>query len=367
MTTPRRSVVVLGRLAIVAVVVATAAAALGGAELAVRWRDAKRDGVPARMPTLYYRHQRLGFALVRDTSYGRWVHVDSLGLRGPEATWRKAPGTLRILALGASTTFDMGVSADSLAWPAQLGRRLTASLGRPVEVLNAGTPGYHLSQNIPRLHEELAGLDPDLVLVLHGHNELYTTWPADAEIDPRRPQASPAVSAIAQWLESHSLLYAKLAYAAQMRTFGSAAPATGARPVRGPAALDSSAARWRRDLRLLLATAQIHGLRVAFLEPPHISGSGTVTESDSALAALWQRAMPKAASADAVLAGYERFWRIAAEEAARAGIPTVPSREMGLRGAEWYVKDDPIHFNDRGATKYADALAPLVAKVLSER
>lgn len=47
-----------------------------------------------------------------------------------------------------------------------------------------------------------------------------------------------------------------------------------------------------------------------------------------------------------------------------AGAAVVPSRTMGLRGPEWYVAGDPIHFDDRGAGRYAAGLVADVTGLL---
>jgi len=74
--------------------------------------------------------------LVRDG----FVQHNSMGHRGPEISALPPSGTVRVLALGESTTYGWGVKDPRRAWPAQLGRILTRSAGRSVEVINAGLP-----------------------------------------------------------------------------------------------------------------------------------------------------------------------------------------------------------------------------------
>jgi hypothetical protein len=63
-------------------------------------------------------------------------------LRGEAFDPQPSPGTLRLLALGDSTTFGWGVE-DGESWPAQLQGWLAAE-GYAVEVLNGGVPGQSL-------------------------------------------------------------------------------------------------------------------------------------------------------------------------------------------------------------------------------
>ncbi|GAB5554033.1 MAG: hypothetical protein Sapg2KO_36240 [Saprospiraceae bacterium] len=71
-------------------------------------------------------------------------HVDSvlqnnsLGYRNPEFSLKKDSNTLRILALGGSTTYGFLNRDPKQTWPAILENKLDAALDQPVEVINAG-------------------------------------------------------------------------------------------------------------------------------------------------------------------------------------------------------------------------------------
>lgn len=71
-------------------------------------------------------------------------HVDSvlqhnsLGYRNPEFEVKKDSNTLRILALGGSTTYGFLNKNPESTWPAILEDKLEATLNQPVEVINAG-------------------------------------------------------------------------------------------------------------------------------------------------------------------------------------------------------------------------------------
>ena len=104
---------------IVMTLFAVTATSIAG-ESYLRYREQHRATFDGIMPTLFYRHSRLGHALVRDFEYFGRIHIDREGFRGPEVALAKAPGVTRIMVVGSSTTFDPGVSHDSLAWPARL-------------------------------------------------------------------------------------------------------------------------------------------------------------------------------------------------------------------------------------------------------
>lgn len=90
---------------------------------------------------------------------------DGLGLRDDDVSRAKPAGTERIVAIGDSFTFGVGVQQRD-AWTEVLQRRLGERRGHPVEVVNAGFASGH----DPTMYEEwIAGaglaLDPDRVIV----------------------------------------------------------------------------------------------------------------------------------------------------------------------------------------------------------
>jgi hypothetical protein len=70
---------------------------------------------------MYMPHPSLGFVLRPgyDSAGPCQIHVNSLGLRGPEVDPVKPPGVFRIVCLGGSTTFGTGASRDAATYPGQ--------------------------------------------------------------------------------------------------------------------------------------------------------------------------------------------------------------------------------------------------------
>ncbi len=79
--------------------------------------------------------------------------------------------SLRILAIGSSSTEGIGASAPGLTYPAQLQTRLAARLGRKVEVDNAGVGGETVAATVVRLKAALKAGKPDLVIWQVGTND----------------------------------------------------------------------------------------------------------------------------------------------------------------------------------------------------
>lgn len=93
------------------------------------------------------------------------------GFRPVRLAVPKPPGTLRVFALGGSTTYGLYVGAGD-AFPAVLATKLRERFpGRAVEVVNLGCPGF-ASDRVVALLPRVLELEPDLLILLAGHNEM---------------------------------------------------------------------------------------------------------------------------------------------------------------------------------------------------
>jgi len=91
------------------------------------------------------------------------VHINALGLRGPEISRTPPPGRTRILALGDSMTFGFYLG-EGETWPARLEALLRAER-RDVEVVNGGVGGWTISSETLFLEERALALAPAQVVV----------------------------------------------------------------------------------------------------------------------------------------------------------------------------------------------------------
>lgn len=117
-----------------------------------------------RDPELFWRYRPSRVIDGRFLKPGRYT-INSQGYRGPEFSVEKPAGVTRIVCLGESNTFGLGV-ADDTAWPRQLERQLNAldPEGRSWEVLNLGVTSYSTVQGVRQARRELPRLRPDIVL-----------------------------------------------------------------------------------------------------------------------------------------------------------------------------------------------------------
>src|SRR5205823_4511349 len=126
---------------------------------------AARSRVEAK--ELFLEHSILPFVLrpgARVPYMDTVAEVNASGFRGPEL---RADTPLRILAVGASTTFDTGVTSNAATWSQRLEDGLGASLPG-TEVVNGGVPVYNLWANYLKyvLYDRYA--QPDVVLIYQG-------------------------------------------------------------------------------------------------------------------------------------------------------------------------------------------------------
>lgn len=179
----RRAALWLGSLLLTALLLeggarlALLALGAGGAPIELGWQVG--EGRAARVrDLLYVPDPQLFFRLAPNLDLAETgnprifdLHTDSRGLRGPEVSLPRPPGTYRVLAVGDSCTFGSGAGqADT--WPAQLQKQLSAA--RPdlhVEVINAGVPGFSSYQALRYLETEGFGLEPDAVVFTSAVND----------------------------------------------------------------------------------------------------------------------------------------------------------------------------------------------------
>jgi len=83
----------------------------------------------------------------------------------------KPNGAIRIVCLGSSSTWGEGCKDRAQeSYPSQLVSILANCSSGPVEVINAGVPGYRLTQLRIYFEQILSGLEPDILILYFGGN-----------------------------------------------------------------------------------------------------------------------------------------------------------------------------------------------------
>ncbi len=115
-----------------------------------------------------------------------WGTINELGLRGPAPPLEKPPGTLRVLFIGDSTVYGVGIPEAATLYSTAVASLAARLPQREIDYLVGAIPGYS-SYHSRIMLERLLPYDPDVVVFYVGaHNDhsrgrYYT----DSEI-PRR-------------------------------------------------------------------------------------------------------------------------------------------------------------------------------------
>ena len=110
------------------------------------------------------------------SQYSKSVNINSIGLRGPEIEHKQLDVT-RILMLGGSTTFGWYALDDNGTIPHYLQKKLNQDQ-KKFEVINAGHLSAASAFETKFLKENL-NLEPDIVIVYDGHNDMTTPLSID--------------------------------------------------------------------------------------------------------------------------------------------------------------------------------------------
>ncbi|MHC5209439.1 MAG: GDSL-type esterase/lipase family protein [Planctomycetota bacterium] len=248
------------------------------------------------------------------------------GLRDHDFELAKQPGEYRVVAIGDSFTFGVGVQLED-CWTEQLERRLVAETDGPVEVINAGfTSGYHPTLYRPWIVKDGVELQPDVLIVglclndMHPNVELYA-------YEVERPELP--LGGVSRLLNAVQIARAR----------GEAAPR---QPLPFAEIVDEDPALWdatQAALRHCKAVLDAAGIRFVVVPFPMLSGLG---EAD----------YPYAPLLDMVTAFCDR-----------EGIEHVDlaPKFLGLRDEEFWVHPTDQHPNDRGHALIAEGIAEFLA------
>jgi len=105
------------------------------------------------------------------TTYGKQVHTNSVGFRDRDFQIPKPLSGYRILVLGDSFTWGVGLEIEQTV-SKNLERRLNERSSRRIEVLNASVPGTNTVQQLTLLKSKGLTYQPDLILLTYNLNDI---------------------------------------------------------------------------------------------------------------------------------------------------------------------------------------------------
>jgi lysophospholipase L1-like esterase len=106
---------------------------------------------------------RSGYAPLR-TGRRERQPINALGYRDLERVQPKPAGVRRLVCLGDSFTWGVGILFDD-AWPQRVERTLTRTRGERWEAVNLAEPGMNAVEQVRRLESEGLGYGPDVVVL----------------------------------------------------------------------------------------------------------------------------------------------------------------------------------------------------------
>lgn len=331
-------------------------------------RAAKFDTELRGLLELYRRHPFLNTSPREGQSvaaFGKQASFSSLGYRSPERGVEKPSGTTRILCAGGSTTFDILSANDSKTWPWRM-EEILRERGLDAEVFNAGFPGWTSLENLISLSIRDLDLEPDIVVLYQGINDLQPASHRPFDSQYERGHADEAVRALGfdlqplKWYE-RSLLVEK----ARELVVGKRDPW---QRLQSPSAPDNALTElpaealetFERNIRSFVAVAIAGGSRVVLVTQPMRIRSEHV-DADEAYLAQWILGLdPVAAPAE-----LERFNTVLREVSM-----TGPASLADVAGqVAWEERDfdDPMHFSPDGSARMARTMVDAVEKILEER
>jgi lysophospholipase L1-like esterase len=293
---------------------------------------------------------------------GHVVHFNARGQRVTnvrDVAVPKPEGTYRIVCEGGSTTFDLLSPDDAGTWPARLGRLL-----RPrADVVNAGFPGWTSLESLVSLETRDLDLQPDLVVVFSGVNDLqpaghvpfapdYTA--GHAEILPRVTGVVPVPLSLVSRLVFVEWLRGRLK--ARDAPEGGEGYAPSYEWTGGPKRDDIPAeavAVYERNLRSTIAVAASGGARTLL-----VAQKARLRAGREASDRVWLEGWTPGLTPTGYLAGLARYNAVA-RRLGDEGIALFLDPFAGEAFGDAHFQD-PVHFSPAGSELFAKSLVAYV-------
>lgn len=342
---------------LIALTVGSVVVLLLAAEGAIRIRQTLRYGSAATVDEYYTVDPKLDLRVpIANMSKGH-VSVNSLGFRGPEIAMPKPPGLVRVAYLGASTTWCAEVSGNDYVWP----HIATASIASAYpdtrfDYVNGGVPGYTVSSSLKNLERRIAPLDPDVIVIYEGINDLSGEL---REAAVRQGIVADAKPPETSWIARYSVLWNLVDK--NLRVMASQREA---RKNQGRVAIDTSkiGEQYRRELTHLVRVAQARSKLTAVVTlETRVRSDQTPEQQEVALqSAIFF--MPFITAND-LIAGYARYNQIVREVAANTGALLIDGEDSIPGDAAHFA--DSVHFTDAGSKAMADRVSRILSPALA--
>ena len=342
-TRPRRKT--LGTLICVALLLATAEAGL-------RVRAWYRHGSDGPVASIYEpddllgRRPRPGATL---TGSARQLSINRWGFRGADLPRVKPPGTVRVAAVGDSTTFGMEAATDEAVWVARMTAQLNApDTGLHYDALNAAVPGYMLETSRLCLAERVAPFDPDVVVIYQAAADIAAHGQRQF---PPQVQESDSSASLARFAQRYCLLLNLI------RVNTVAFTARNTAPRRHEQLDERGVEAYADEVRATVELCRQRGWRVLLCTCPRAFGDPDAP-ADQYVLAQTALANNPVLSLAGLNDAYDRYNDAVRAVARESDVALVDLDRLVPKRREYFV--DSVHLNDAGHDLVGEAVAKVI-------
>ena len=305
--------------------------------------------------------------------YQQW-RLNNLGFRGPDIAPTPAPGTARIITVGASETFGLYESPEK-EYARQLedslrARAATACGTHPpvIEVANAALPGMATPSMAVALDQVIRAAAPNVIVLypspgfyLNPRGPLPTFGPAGA--DSSLPFANALRFRVATRAARQARAIVSGPLRAQVRRIVLKRSIKRWENSRFTSVPPDRATQFDEDLRRAIGVARSTGAQVVLMG--HANATMEAGFSDQTLLEAWVYQFPRA-TGEVLRTFHARAFELEREIARDSGVVFV-DLPAALSGREKSAFADFVHFTDAGAAMVAATLADTVLPLLGCR
>jgi lysophospholipase L1-like esterase len=289
------------------------------------------------------------------------AQFDAHGFRTTEPLFPKAPGELRLVALGGSTTEDLW-NTSGRHWPWVLQNRLSQTSIRPVRVLNGGMSAYATPHSLVRTFTDVVDADADILLVMHNINDLTAAYQAIAANTPLDPHY--AVKYLTRGYTGvrgdDEVVRSRL-----LRLLSSRLRPQRARQVllaQNEATMTRGIQLFQRNLRSIAAVARAHGVEPVFLTMPFATGEDLFRITQTGHVNVGSVGVGHLPERKRMLADLARYNAATIALANEIGVTAIDMAGSFEWDDSLFV--DTVHYSDVGSEVFAERLAEELRPVL---
>ncbi len=317
-----------------------------GAEFLVRAIQSERGHV---VETLFEIDEGTGLRVPISGFTSDQLTISTRGFRSPELVTPKPAERVRLAFLGGSTTISLEVKGNENTWPHRVWTHLSeAHPGVTFDYLNAAVSGYGVSHSLRRLEAQVAPAEPNIIVILHGYNDMtansFALAKAEGLITERPAKES--------WLARQSVLWNLLEKNVKVFLRQQSEEASAEGTLEGfPAALGEE---FRADLTALVegARRQAEMVVLVTMAPRLRPGLSAEEQRDASVTARFY--MPYLTMA-AIADGYTVYNQVIKEVGASTGSLVVEAESFLAPEERFYT--DSIHFTAEGSRVMAERIS----------